>query len=249
MNPSLSFMLAACIFGAQVSSMVEAKRLNKKDRSLQTGAAVKSGGKCGNTFSVVPYGILGTGMDRGAFKAYAGPAPTQDTVFVDPAGLDFISDNIPQYAGGASGFVYKFLGLRSSFPEDVRTSITQELQAKYHLYPEAGVIHAVGPNLAQGYNTEQAIAALTTVYTNVLKEFALSGKNELRLLPISGGIFSGPYGAQIHEFTFAALGNAISALNRNEAAALQAADVKMCIFEGDQVARYKTEGDKLCGSR
>lgn len=40
----------------------------------------------------------------------------------------------------------------------------------------------------------QAIEILTEAYGNALMEFCVSGKKSLRLLPISGGIFSGYWG-------------------------------------------------------
>jgi len=202
------------------------------------------GSPCGKTFNVVRYGILGSGITvKGGFDPHAGPVPDAHTVILDPAGLYFIQHG-PQGAGGAAGAMYKYLNLHS-FPDEVSTSITDVLMAKLHVYPKGPVIHVVGPDLG-GSQENAAIELLTTAYSNVLKEFAKSGFKKLRLLPISGGIFSGQWSHKIHEFTFTALGNAISGLNDDEAAALQAADVEMCIFNEHEALKFETEADRIC---
>merc|ERR1712232_934837 len=80
-----------------------------------------------------------------------GSPPDTTTAIVDPAGLSFIQ-NGPGGAGGASGAIYEWLGIKwdPSFPYEVRTSVTSVGKAKAHTYPgKATVIHVVGPNFMQ----------------------------------------------------------------------------------------------------
>ncbi len=52
----------------------------------------------------------------------------------------------------------------------------------------------------------------------------------LRLLPISGGIFAGPYADRMPELTAAALLKGLEGLDPQARAALAARTVDMCIF-------------------
>eukprot|EP00746_Dinoflagellata_sp_MGD_P020712 gnl/MRDRNA2_/MRDRNA2_148303_c0_seq1.p1 gnl/MRDRNA2_/MRDRNA2_148303_c0~~gnl/MRDRNA2_/MRDRNA2_148303_c0_seq1.p1 ORF type:complete len:244 (+),score=48.31 gnl/MRDRNA2_/MRDRNA2_148303_c0_seq1:136-867(+) len=205
-------------------------------------------GKCGKSFKVVPYSVLGTSLD-GGFNPNAGPRPAPEEVIVDPAGLQFIEYNEPEEAGAAAAAIYNFIGLDedTGFPEDVRSNVTAVLHAKYHAYPAVGVIHAVGPDMRRGYSTEnEAIAALTTVYSNVLREFNSSGKKKLRLLPISSGIFSGRHSSNMPKITFAALQQALEQAAPEVFEAIQEAEVEMCIFEKREHPGFESESERVC---
>jgi len=159
----------------------------------------------------------------------AGP-PDAGIVFCDPAGLPFIQRTGPGGAGGASGAIYDFLGIRDddAFPEPVREAVTAVGLAKHHAYPqeEGGplhCIHTVGPNFnrrrddGRQHSREEAQEELAAAYKNVLCEFhaAASGEGgptQLRLLPISGGIFAGPFADEIAPLTMDALGAAAAEL-------------------------------------
>lgn len=205
----------------------------------------KVANKCGKSFKVVPYSVLGTNLD-GGFNPKAGPEPESDAVIVDPAGLDFIQHYGPGSAGAAARAIYDFVGLRRDFPADVKKSVTDVLMAKYHDYSKVGVIHAVGPQLGRCRTGAEALDKLTTVYSNVLQEFSKSRKQKLRLLPISSGIFAGHYKRQMPGFTFAALDRAIEEAAPEVRQALQAADVEMCIFDQREFAAYEVEGERIC---
>ena len=86
--------------------------------------------------AVRPFGVLGTRLmaASGAVKKVA-PAPPPGLPILDPAGLTFINQG-PQGAGGASGQIYRFLGIDgdSEFPAPVRAAIQRPIQAKLHYH-------------------------------------------------------------------------------------------------------------------
>jgi len=196
---------------------------------------------------VVPYGVLGSSSSAGKVA----PEPDAETVFVDPAGLHYIRGG-PGGAGGAAGAIYGWLGIASApaFPQEVRASLTRSLQAKFHAYGSSGekkCIHVVGPDFRTGvatcctrpYTREEAEAELAEAYFNVFREFHASGLRRLRLLPISGGIFSGSFGGEIPQLTADALAAGFARLDEDVQAWVLRADLELCVFDS-RVAGFRS---------
>jgi len=183
---------------------------------------------------VVPYGVL----DQ---------APSVQTAIVDPAGLYFIQKNRPDQAGGASGAIYKKLGISEAggFGPDVTDGITETSDAKSVFYQDHfDVIHVAAPKLAEVENQAAACKKLIASYTNVFKAFASNAETrnlvELRMLPISGGIFAGGYLADLPTMTATAVDQALSDLSGDPVIdILQRTKVKMCIYNEVEVDDYK----------
>ena len=174
-----------------------------------------------------PYGVLGTRLTTDGGVIRKAEPPGGSIGFVDPAGLDYIQSG-PSGAGGAAGAIYRFLNISEdpSFPDAVSAAITAPGHAKHHRYALADghvdCVHVVGPDLRTGdYNWERAVRTLATAYEGVLRESAQL--HTLRLLPISGGIFSGKFRDQLPLLTHEAL---TQALGRSA----PAAKLDMCIF-------------------
>lgn len=121
--------------------------------------------------------------------------------------------------------------------------------------------HVVGPNFSEMFpplpfpdengrvddphraeHEAAGLAALTMVYQNVLTQFARSGLPALRLLPVSGGIFSGKLRNVMPALTFFALRDAAARLDEAHAAAIAEkagnGGVEMCIFEEVQLPLF-----------
>lgn len=102
---------------------------------------------------IAPYSVLGQQMVPGQGVVTKAEQPGPNVAFCDPAGLQFIQRHGPRMAGGASGALYSFLGIRDSetFPTPVRDAVTNVGLAKYHKYSdEQHCIHTVGPNFNDG---------------------------------------------------------------------------------------------------
>lgn len=187
-----------------------------------------------------------------------GGLPVGDTAFVDPAGLVYIQDAGPRGAGGAAGAIYQFLGIRAdaSFPEPVRAEVTEEGRAKLHSYSLPGgdtahCIHVVGPDLRfqpDGIESppalyEHAVTCLAAAYSSVLREFAAaSSLGALRLLPVSGGIFAGPFQPVIAKLTFDAISAALEKLPQPTAQALASRRLGLCIFLESEYQAFRDAG-------
>lgn len=198
-------------------------------------------GRAGLPLLVVPYGVLG--LDSTGHRA--APAPDAETAVLDPAGLNFVLGGGPAGAAGAAAAMYRWLGIAgdAAFPAPVRAAITEPLLAKFHAYGGAGekkCIHVVGPDFrTKAYTREEATDELAQAYCNILAEFYVSGMPRLRMLPVSGGIFSGPFRDELPALTAVALERAFKRLGGAERAFLAAAKIEMCIFVGEQVAAFK----------
>jgi hypothetical protein len=153
-------------------------------------------------------------------------------------------------AGGASGAIYRWLQV-SRFPADVVNSLRREGDAHYHSYASPhfesrNVIHVAAPDLngCAGSGAE-AVGRLTTAYHNVLREFARSAKPSLRMLPISGGIFAGPFARQMPAMTRAALSQAWRTLASEHRTQLirTGARIDLCIFGTNDFAAFTEEFD------
>lgn len=173
------------------------------------------------------------------------PEPDAKTAIVDPAGLSFLQSG-PVGAGGASGAIYRWLGIASDakFPASVAAAIQDELQAKCNIYKRCAVIHVAAPDLREpryDNHPDEVVEALAIAYRNVLTQFIESKKKCLRMLPISGGIFSGEHAEQLPELTARALKQAFAeslALNGN-AKMLQSSELELCIYLEEELSRYE----------
>lgn len=185
--------------------------------------------------------ILGNPKDTNALR---------EVCITDPAGLPFILSHGPKRAKAASEAIYKLIGLKSEslFPDPVRARIRLTGDAVYHHYEPYHVIHVVGPDLrVSGLTSESIMEELTRAYQNVLKEWLSSGVPSLRLLPISGGTFAGPYFSDMPRITAEAVGRALDSLSLDEKAELRFRSrqtkpeepIQMCIFARSQFAKYK----------
>ena len=172
-----------------------------------------------NKITIVDNGVLG--VDRSTKDNF----DISNTTVVDPAGLPYITGS-PSDAGAASQAIYNWCGLakKQSFPKPIKDAIKNPSDAKLHKYGTGTqskyVIHVVGPNFqGGGYTTCKAIDILSTSYTNVFKECCVLPVSitNVRLLPISGGVFLGKYFADnLTHITMTAIKTGFSRLNASE---------------------------------
>jgi len=226
------------------------KHLDEAGDAINPGSSSTGPGRNFLTkLSPVPWGILGTQLTCAHTSETRAPMPDEKMVVLDPAGLPFIHEYGPRGASGASGTIYQWIELSSpsgdnQFPEEVKKAIKRDGDAKLHVYtPSAqtcAVIHAVGPDLrqkkfkkAQGCygSREMVVQQLSIAYRNILSEFVFSGLKRLRLLPLSGGIFSGEYSADMPQITTEALRKGFMSLDEvSQAYILGAQALELCIF-------------------
>jgi hypothetical protein len=191
--------------------------------------------------AVRPFGVLGTTMTSsgGLKKVASGPAP--GLPILDPAGLHHIRGSGPKGAGGASGQIYRWLGIDTddAFPAPVRDTIQTPLQAKLHFYGVRAVLHVVGPDFnGRSCTRATALSELTEAYSAVLREFARARLGGLRLLPISGGIFAGPFAPELPALTCSALRAAFDDLPERAQHMVSVARLDMCIFNESEYDSY-----------
>ena len=195
--------------------------------------------------AVVPYSVLGTQLTNSRAFEQRAEEPGPSTAFVDPAGLPYITQYGPRGAGGAAGAIYKFLGISTAerFPEAVMAAITAPTHAKYATYGggQKHAIHAVGPNFNEhACSWEEAVELLGCTYANVLSEFAETPASvtDLRLLPISGGIFAGPFKSRLPELTLEALAVGFSKVSAQARQIVLGRRVQMCVFEERELESF-----------
>eukprot|EP01050_Picozoa_sp_SAG11_P038810 SAG11_NODE_16019_length_559_cov_0.867391_1_plen_121_part_00 len=98
-----------------------------------------------------------------------------------------------------------------------------------------------GPEFQQHGSKKRgwAVAQLANAYSSALLEFLRSGIGSLRLLPVSGGIFAGPFLESIPAMTWEALLVAMAALSAEQLEALRAARLELCIFEEADLVAFQ----------
>eukprot|EP00931_Biecheleriopsis_adriatica_P029207 TRINITY_DN17373_c0_g1_i1.p1 TRINITY_DN17373_c0_g1~~TRINITY_DN17373_c0_g1_i1.p1 ORF type:complete len:1186 (+),score=264.34 TRINITY_DN17373_c0_g1_i1:93-3560(+) len=211
---------------------------------------------------VKPYGVLGTKQGE------KDPEPLKaiDAVVVDPAGWRFIGQyNNISGAGGASGSIYKWLGLNSRamggrFPDEVNRTfstykeVDAESRAKFHSYSRGQhVIHTVGPRIR---DIQQGTQHLAQTYVNVFTEFcqaiAPAGGSQaaggvpstLRLCPISSGIFcEHQCQAYMADITWAAVSLAFVMLPCDLQDKLRKTAIEVCVFSANELVQYEAALD------
>ena len=199
-----------------------------------------------------PRSVLGTRLSaKGAFiRAPEGGLPDAQTVIVDPAGLHHIQPpGGPAGAGGAAGAIYKHLGIGrdKAFPAPVVEKVRSTGDAAFHTYPGSKhCIHVVGPDLRkQAYTLREGAEALSKAYRNVLLAYAAGGVPVLRLLPVSGGIYSGKLGntpakmATLTALALAAGFERLSVEERQALTAMQGGQISMCIFLESEMEAFQ----------
>lgn len=217
----LTTLLKCCSTRRMSSSTVLTKQLSAK-----------------GSFVLMPYGVLGTRLMQAGHLDTVVAEPEGSIAVVDPAGLPFVQELGPSMAGAASGAIYSWLGIRNDaqFPPAVSAAVTADCLAKHHEYTlpddsKAQCIHVVGPDFRGDEGSrEDAVGKLATAYGNVLREFDASGAQTLRLLPISGGVFSGPWRGEMANMTMEALDAACTALPQEMADRVATRRLEMCLF-------------------
>lgn len=203
-----------------------------------------TGGKFLPKVKVSAYGVLGDLYGKTGGTKNVAPHPTADTAIFDPAGLPYIRSG-PGGAGGASGAIYRWLGLdrEPQFPQPVRDGVKQATDAKFFAHVgKCVVIHTVGPNFSEerSLNQDEAVQRLALTYKNALSEFAASGVSKLRMLPISSAIFAGPFDDQMPEMTAEALEKGFEELDKDiQSKILAAESLEMCIYAEKEVETYE----------
>jgi len=199
---------------------------------------------------VARFSVMGTQLRRDRAVVQSGCTPNDGIVIVDSAGHHVINPGGPRCAKGAAQSIYKWLGIDrdDTYSLDVRTNLHGPGQAVYKSYgDERHVIHTFGPDLRSMPNAwDDAVEILARTYESVLREFVASGRQELRLLPVSGGILAGEYSKQMPQLTAAALRVALSRVPDFAGTAMLPSDIlsghrqiRLCIFVEAEADAYK----------
>ena len=186
-----------------------------------------------NRLQLAPYGVVGERIGLDHKVSQVAEYPDENTIMVDPAGLKYIKDHGPEGAGGASGAIYRLTGLKeeSCFPSVVYHKCRNATDAKYHSYGQWHVIHIVSPDFRQKrYDRPQLDRLLTQAYVNIFEEYDETGKPSIRIPPISGGGFAGPFRDAMPRITKAAMCEAFETLTEETQARLLKCDMKLCIL-------------------
>jgi len=112
-------------------------------------------------------------------------------------------------------------------------SITKAGDACYVQYqPSHHVIHVVGPDFHSRKCTKaDAVRELAEAYRNIFVAFLSCSVPTLRLLPVSGDIFSASFKADMPRITIEAIRDALRKLQGPELQAIQKRSICMCIYE------------------
>ena len=120
-------------------------------------------------------------------------------VILDPAALVHINNNTPRQAcGGASGAIYETCNI-TQFESNVLQQVKEEGDAAMGLYGEekkVHIIHVASPSLDRR-EERRAVDQLHKAYKNVFVEHLKNDIVQMRLPPISSGIFSGGFARNV----------------------------------------------------
>lgn len=246
--------LSECfIAGGIIAPLLLAKGNTAVVTNIEAEVAAMDSVRLSTVVRVLAEGVLGA---DGSLQ----PEVSKTSCITDPAGLPYIQGGGPARAGGASGAVYRFIGLdkKSGFPTSVRSRVKSTGDAAYHRYGIHHVIHVVGPDLrmnspslrslrdVNGGERSGVVDLLSIAYGNALRAWLSSGLPLLRLVPISGGIFSGTYAADMPQLSVEAIGRALALFSPEEAETLRervntaggSQPIQLCVYLGTQVAAF-----------
>ena len=190
---------------------------------------------------VQPFGVLGTALRGGALVEAAARPERAGVGVVDPAGLHHIQPpGGPRGAGGASGAIYLWLGIAAGrLPRRGRRRRARDGRR------EVRRLRRRAPRRAHGRPRPPARAAARgdaiaarRAYANILRELAASDVRALRLLPVSGGIFAGPFKPALPEITCERCARASRAPGRHTPLYVPLRELHLCIFADEEVALF-----------
>lgn len=212
-----------------------------------------------------PYGILGVDSIGNTKDAKPIKEFWENGAVVDPAGLNYIQGHLngPNGAGNSSRAIYIEIGISENlqFPDDVQLGIQQDGDAFLHVYDEKTVIHVVGPDARRirpvtdnvqtnpnpfNYQEDLFDRVLKDAYKHVFEQFLRSEKNHLRLLPISSGVFAGPWATKMPEKTWHAIGLALIELDEDiHNLNTPMFTLDLCIYNSSDKAAYDAAKEKV----
>lgn len=193
---------------------------------------------------VVPYGVMGNQMSlQGSLRREASE-PDESTAILDPADLMVLYTNASK-ATGMSSTIYRWLGLKGAFPDDVVMSMGKVCDAKHHSYGADGsknVIHVATPDFREGtWSEREAALELSRAYRNALHEFVISNCDSLRLVPLSSGAQAGPLYNEMPRITYDALLLAFEQLHMFDTEYLLRENkrLELCVFVNREWDTYR----------
>jgi hypothetical protein len=154
---------------------------------------------------------------------------------------------------------YVSSGYVPSLPLAVRSALRSEGDAKFHTYHVNGrvyhVIHVWSPDLrVEGENGAAPVFRVAHAYTSVFGEFSAATQStdvdELRLVPIAGGIHAGSFRDKMVHISRAAVALGISALLPAPRMALRrCAPLEMCVFTEAEYVPFLYSRDNVKSPR
>lgn len=218
------------------------KRIKKRSEKKSKKTSKKTSDEI--EFSILPWGVLGKRLSKDFSLEQVGPEPKPRSLIVDPAGLPFLESNMPFRAGAASKAIYDYLNI-VSFPSHVRNGAHVTF-ARFASYSKCHVVHVVGPDFRQPeyVSVEDCERALVTTYMNVFSEvrrckFENPDLVSVRLLPVSGGVFSGRFAEELPRLTWKTMQDAFSLSSPSVKRALSSLDISVCVFLETELNAYK----------
>jgi len=178
------------------------------------------------------WGVLGKQLCDGV-EIIRRPAAPCDTLIVDPCGLNIVRSACPSAATGASGAIYRHVGLGPAvnFPNAVSTALQGNGDTVGYDYGDTHVLHVAVPDLAQHSERTSAVAALATCYQRILTAFASTSMQVLRLPPLAGQAYVGQFSDSIHAITVDALKAGFLLLARDlQERCVHERAVELCIY-------------------
>lgn len=172
-------------------------------------------------------------------------------VLVDASG-PYLKNEVPERAGGSAGGLYNYLGLNQVkrkatskifeslvMGEIVYTQYTKQVSKTETIID---VIHAYSYNFSRlkPKTEEECIDQLSEVYKKVFIKFIEINKPVLRLVPLSGNIFSGEYRGRMNRITFQAIQKAYYSIEQEEEYKnkLNEKSIILCLFTEDEFNYY-----------
>jgi len=219
----------------------------------------------------VPYGVTGTQKGNSGDTLVSDVKAFNDflssSVVVDAAGPDFFGKNYPEGAGGVSEAIYQQLGIvrkesgggnvkgETEIDKEVLHTLNKNDAAIAHYYPNREIIHVYGPDGRTEQYTDENVfqKKLSEQYKKVFELFIHTQRSDMRMPPISSGIFAGLHKGNMPRITWKAVTTALSNMTDEQLQKLLTVDryettLNLCIYLPDEFDLYRNAKEAYLSS-
>lgn len=169
----------------------------------------------------------------------------EEASMADAGGFNILKNNSPSKARGATGALYREMGIKSFCSEAQKIELGGALVVYYQIGKKKkkktlAIIHTAGINfnLVPDWEQEQAQESLNRIYTEIFCAHISTNRKKLFFPPISGGRFAGRFKEMMPKMQGLAIQKGFEKLSTDHQTQLLKSDIYLCLYDKSDLEDY-----------